>query len=263
MDKNKYVVCPICNNQYRRIKTQHILSHNITLKQFNELFPKYEKICQELKKIKKEEDKKYITKNKDKIYKKNNEYKKKNKEKLKQQQKEYRLKNISSIKQKDKKYYLNNIEKKKEYDKKYIIKNYETIKEKKKFYRKSEHGKEVRKKWFLRTYDENKCKYAWRRLLKFYLRNNNQTKNNKTIILLGYDHIKFKQRIECQFTDGMSWKNYGDWHIDHKKPLSAFKKDVTPNIVNALCNLQPLWKTTKIINGKIYIGNLNKGSKFL
>jgi len=43
----------------------------------------------------------------------------------------------------------------------------------------------------------------------------------------------------------MTWANYGEWHIDHKRPISSF------NIVSVDCkefgecwaleNLQPLW----------------------
>ena len=29
----------------------------------------------------------------------------------------------------------------------------------------------------------------------------------------------FKKHIEQQFTEGMSWENYGERHIDHKIPL--------------------------------------------
>ena len=52
---------------------------------------------------------------------------------------------------------------------------------------------------------------------------------------------KFKQRLEFNFKEGMSWENYGSvWEIDHIKPISAFEKDTPPSVVNALCNLQPL-----------------------
>ena len=50
----------------------------------------------------------------------------------------------------------------------------------------------------------------------------------------------------------MSWDNYGEWHIDHKKPISAFHKDTPPHIINSLCNLQPLWE----------IDNLKKSNKY-
>lgn len=46
--------------------------------------------------------------------------------------------------------------------------------------------------------------------------------------------------------------NYGEWHIDHKKPLSKFDKTEKSNIVNALSNLQPLWA----------IDNLKKSNKY-
>jgi hypothetical protein len=57
----------------------------------------------------------------------------------------------------------------------------------------------------------------------------------------------------------MTWDNYGEWHIDHIKPVSSFDKDTPQSIVNALSNLQPLWATTREINGVVYEGNLNKG----
>lgn len=56
----------------------------------------------------------------------------------------------------------------------------------------------------------------------------------------------------------MSWDNYGDWHIDHIKPVSCFDKTTLPSIVNALENLRPLWATTREIDGVIYEGNLNR-----
>ena len=56
----------------------------------------------------------------------------------------------------------------------------------------------------------------------------------------------------------MSWDNYGEWHIDHIKPLTLFDDNTPIHVVNALSNLQPLWATTREINGVIYEGNLNK-----
>jgi hypothetical protein len=40
----------------------------------------------------------------------------------------------------------------------------------------------------------------------------------------------------------MSWGNHGEWEIDHIKPVTAFNINELPSIVNALSNLQPLWK---------------------
>ena len=37
--------------------------------------------------------------------------------------------------------------------------------------------------------------------------------------MLGYSALDLKNHLEFLFTDGMSWNNYGEWHIDHKKAL--------------------------------------------
>ena len=62
--------------------------------------------------------------------------------------------------------------------------------------------------------------------------------------------------IECKFTDGMSWENYGEWHIDHIVPCRAFigKDNWVAQAFN-YNNLQPLWakdnlsKSDKLANG--------------
>jgi len=45
------------------------------------------------------------------------------------------------------------------------------------------------------------------------------------------------------FIAGMSWANYGEWHIDHKKPCALF--DLRDTDQQRACfhysNLQPLW----------------------
>ena len=36
---------------------------------------------------------------------------------------------------------------------------------------------------------------------------------------LGCNIETFKKHVEQQFTEDMSWENYGEWNIDHKIPL--------------------------------------------
>ena len=76
--------------------------------------------------------------------------------------------------------------------------------------------------------------------------------------MLGYSALDLKQHIESMFTEGMSWDNHGEWHIDHIKQVVSFNSDTAPSVVNALSNLRPLWATTREINGIIYEGNLNR-----
>lgn len=93
--------------------------------------------------------------------------------------------------------------------------------------------------------------YAWRNVLRGTLQRLKKKKIDHTIKLLGYSAEQLKIHIETQFTDGMSWDNYGKWHVDHKKAVTNFHPDTPMNIVNALDNLQPLWA----------IDNLQKGNK--
>lgn len=85
--------------------------------------------------------------------------------------------------------------------------------------------------------------------LKVNLRNrlNNAIKNKQktgsAIADLGCSIEELEKHLEDQFTKGMSWGNYGDWHIDHIKPLASFDLDNREELLKA-CNyknLQPLW----------------------
>lgn len=54
----------------------------------------------------------------------------------------------------------------------------------------------------------------------------------------------------------MNWSNLGNkennWNIDHKIPISWFKKETPFWIVNHLLNLQPIWRKNNIEKGNIY-----------
>lgn len=99
-----------------------------------------------------------------------------------------------------------------------------------------------------------RCLVSMRSHLYRILKLTKQDKIESTSETLGYSVEKFMQRIEFQFKDGMRWDNHGDWHLDHKKPISAFiKQGVTdPKIINALSNLQPLWALDNLKKGNSY-----------
>lgn len=68
-------------------------------------------------------------------------------------------------------------------------------------------------------------------------------KEKSTRDLIGCTGAEFRSHIESQFVDGMTWLNYGKWHIDHRFPCASF--DLTDPIQQRSCfhftNLQPLW----------------------
>lgn len=117
-----------------------------------------------------------------------------------------------------------------------------------------------RNNFLKKYYKKNSHIYAWRSLV--YRTITSKGKMDSTFKLLGYNYNELKEHIELLFTEGMSWDNHGEWHIDHVKPLSLFDNNTPVSIVNALSNLQPLWATTREINGVIYEGNLNKKNKY-
>jgi hypothetical protein len=78
-----------------------------------------------------------------------------------------------------------------------------------------------------------------------------ENKSASTTELIGCDIQTLRAHLECQFTDGMSWENYGDWHIDHIQAISFF--DLTDPEQQKLCfnyrNLQPLWAFDNLSKG--------------
>lgn len=71
----------------------------------------------------------------------------------------------------------------------------------------------------------------------------NNAKSGSAVRDLGCSIASFKQWIEQQFKPGMSWSNWGSWHLDHKRPLKSF--DLTDReqflLAAHYTNYQPLW----------------------
>ena len=67
-------------------------------------------------------------------------------------------------------------------------------------------------------------------------------KTKKTLVCLGTNVDEFKLYIQELFVEGMSWENYGEWEIDHIKPLSVAKNENEICELNYYTNLRPLWK---------------------
>lgn len=89
-----------------------------------------------------------------------------------------------------------------------------------------------------------KARHKCRQLLMVCLKKTKMNKNGGTNSMLGYTAEQLLKRIEFQFRPGMSWLNHGEWEVDHKKPIARFlRQGITdPRIINALSNLQPLWR---------------------
>lgn len=68
-------------------------------------------------------------------------------------------------------------------------------------------------------------------------------RSSKTVVLLGCTIPESRKYLESKFKPGMTWQNYGDWHIDHIVPLSKFNlsSNQEQRIACHFTNLQPLW----------------------
>jgi hypothetical protein len=220
-------------------------------------------------------------------------WRKNNPEKVKQYKRDYYLRHLEQRKKHDKEYRLKNLLKCKKRDKLYRLSHKKEIAIKQKKYR-LKHLEEFRKyqqeyrfanrekiRKLLKQYI-TKDKPKWRKYHRNYMKIRCQTdplfkmqrnlggringifnrakvgKQCRTQELLGASWIIIKEHIERQFTEGMSWNNYGRkegikcWEIDHIIPASSAK---TKEELIKLChytNLQPLWSIDNIKKGKKY-----------
>jgi sulfur relay (sulfurtransferase) DsrC/TusE family protein len=109
-----------------------------------------------------------------------------------------------------------------------------------------------RREYMRKFYQKYPYSFACRNILKRTLSYIGSDKTESTKNLLGYSSLDLKIYLESLFIEGMTWENYGDWHIDHIKPLSKFSSDVPIDVINSLSNLQPLWASD----------NLKKSNKY-
>jgi hypothetical protein len=210
----------------------------------------YKAMCKECRKI---ETSEYCFKNREVIREKVKKYRENNKGYI-EINKKYREKNREFVFKLKKEW--SESEKGRESRRRYYQENTENIKQKVKIYcdKNSEKIKTQRRK--MRETDEYKLWmsryrkihrkthphiYAWRSLLRNTITRLGTKKETQTIKLLGYSATILKEHIENLFTEGMTWENYGKWHIDHIKPVSSFDKNEKVSVVCSLENLQPLW----------------------
>ncbi len=157
----------------------------------------------------------------------------------------------SSCKVCKKEYQEKNKEKKIQYDRQYRLKN--KSRETSRVMNWRAKNKEKSKKYFReyrkRKYNTNinfKISQNIISRISHSLKGNN--KSLSTMMLIGCEIDYLMYYIQEKFTHGMSWDNYGKWHIDHKLPCASF--DLSKSEEQSKCfnytNLQPLWAIDNI-----------------
>lgn len=171
----------------------------------------------------------------------NKEWRQKNPEKDKKIHDRWGKNNIETVRKSRLRSYYRHKEKINKYSREYKKKHKDILKIKSRHYTKKKYYENInfRLSVILRG-----------RLWKAITRN---SKKSSALTLLGCTIDELKCHLEKQFTKGMNWDNYGEWHIDHIKPCCSF--DLTDLEQQKICfhysNLQPLWaKDNMRKNGK-------------
>jgi len=161
-------------------------------------------------------------------------YRARNREKYNEQARERYHKDIENINKRRKVYRKNNMKKLVERNRVYISNNREKVRETKRLH--------IRRK--LAEDATFKLVHQYRTRMGNALRCLSLPKKQRTVKLLGCKPFEFKQWLESHFTEGMSWENQGEWHVDHTLPimpvLKKFGEAALP-IVSNYRNCKPMW----------------------
>ena len=204
----------------------------------------------------KAKQRKYRQENKEKKDAYNREYQQQNKEKLAAKQRKYRQQNKEKFAAYIREYYQENKEKKDAYNREYQQQNKEGIAAYQRKYRQQNKEKiaaYVRQRRRLDPEFNLLCrlrKRMWNAVKAAGL----DKKCASSSELLGISPQGLKEWLEAQFTEGMTWENRSDWHVDHIIPCDAF--DLTVDQNQRICfwykNLQPLWATQNLQKSNAY-----------
>jgi len=200
--------------------------------------------------------KEYYKNNKETVLKRHKRYQENNKDKIKEYSISYTKDNKEKIKDNSKNHYISNKEKILKNGKLYYENNKDKVKKRHKEYEKKAETKKKRRKR-----NEKKRENPIFRLchsvsagISQSLKLNNLSKGGRHWEdLVGYTFEDLKTHMENLFSEGMTWDNYGKWHLDHVTPKSLFKiKEVGDEEFMkcwALSNLQPLWAVDNLSKG--------------
>lgn len=188
---------------------------------------------------------------------KSKEYYLNNKELVKKNVKDYRNNNLDKTKEQVKKYYMKNRSELLEYKKQYHKENKEHLSELNLKYRENnkESINECKRKYISNKRKNDslfRLKECISKLISQSLKNKGFKKEYRSEEVLGCKISEFKIYIEDMFLEGMSWENYGEWHLDHKTPVSWGKNEYEIYELNHYTNFQPLWA----------FDNLSKGNRW-
>ena len=199
-------------------------------------------------------------------------YRVENKEKLRERDKKYYEQNAERVKAGCRARYKLKREDRLKYNREYQARNKEAIKLQKKLYyeahphriacmekekaerlrencrnwHRSPNGRAYFKQYYAKKYSSDpqyRINLVLRSRVKTAFKRSHVVKSKTVEELLGCTPEQAQKHIESQWKDGMSWDNYGEWHIDHIVPVAYFDlaKEEEQRKAFHYTNLQPLW----------------------
>lgn len=99
----------------------------------------------------------------------------------------------------------------------------------------------VRQSLWRKKSPENQLIHNLRTRLSSFVRCSGFKKCSRTMEMVGCGKAFLKKWLEERFTDGMTWKNYGEWSIDHVVPLNCSKTVEGLTQLFHYSNLTPVW----------------------
>jgi hypothetical protein len=149
--------------------------------------------------------------------------------------KKWREKNKDYMVEKYKNWFEQNKDHRKKYMDEYREKNKDKIREIKRNYEKTRKANDPLYKLVAN----------FRTAIWTVLKENNMDKYGHYFEILQYSPEELATHLENQFTEGMTWENYGEWHVDHILPITSFNfQEIGDNEFMrcwSLENLQPMW----------------------
>jgi hypothetical protein len=149
--------------------------------------------------------------------------------------KKWRDSNKVYMSNKSKTWYEQNKEHRKEYLKEYREKNIDKIRQIKRDY---ERNRKTRDPLY-------KLISNFRTAIYTVLKESNVDKYGHYFDILQYTPEQLISHLELQFKETMTWDNYGEWHVDHKLPITYFNISEMGDEEFMRCwsldNLQPMW----------------------
>lgn len=219
----------------------------------------------------------YYSSNKERIRANNAKWRAANKDKVKAHRDKWAKSNRHKVIERTKKWQEENPEKVKANKKRWYQKNLFELKKKRKIWIKENKQKsyEIKQRWAKNNPEKVKAsrnnwllknpeypssldkkrklndpiyamKIRLRTRLSHIFKSTGFKKQSTTEKMLGCSFVKFKKHIESKFTEGMSWDNRSEWHLDHIIPLSCATTVEGLEKLSNYTNIRPMWAKENI-----------------